>query len=546
MTRHKINIDRPGISSTEIENLQNYEQVVSGAAQTGGSILSSFKFWGSALITVGVAATALVVIMNDPNPEMEQSMDTVFIPNQEVVEIDPFIEPPLKEVNIPFQTFLVNTDAGGEYEYKTGSSFNIPANAFVDAKGAPIEGTVDIQYREFHDPWEFFVSGIPMHYDSAGDYQLESAGMIEILASKDGEEVFLAPEKQIDVMMRTGHGGNDFNVYFLDEDEKNWVYEGQDELIVEESTNNNDQGLASESEITDSIDPTWFDIPRLKNVVIPQQADEQRYSFKIDYDKEAFSELAIYSDVEFEINERNRDFDAKYFDISWESAEVKRDENGYSLILGINDTSITFYVDPVFKGDNYDEAMNTYASKYQEYYDQFVTNTQQLDQGLRMSTRKDRQEQRDNGMSMTTQNVDMIAMMGNQQLDFESSVNQKAFRAFGISSMGIWNCDKPAGLPNGGSIIVDLVDHQGEPLEYSNLWLVDSKRNTVFKYYKGAAVKYNPRSKNLLWGVLANGQIAVFMPEDFKEMGKVKGRKTLVMHVGDVRHAADIHKMIRS
>lgn len=51
---------------------------------------------------------------------------------------------------------------------------------------------VKITYREFADPIDFFVSGIPMEYDSAGrKYNFESSGMCEINAYKDDIAVLL-------------------------------------------------------------------------------------------------------------------------------------------------------------------------------------------------------------------------------------------------------------------------------------------------------------------------------------------------------------------
>ncbi|HRD40305.1 MAG TPA: hypothetical protein PLC65_16880, partial [Bacteroidia bacterium] len=80
----------------------------------------------------------------------------------------------------------------------TKSKIKVPQNAFVNKAGPDIIGDVEIQYREMHDQADIIASGIPMTYDSAGTkYHFESAGMFDIKASQNGEQVFLKHGKQI-------------------------------------------------------------------------------------------------------------------------------------------------------------------------------------------------------------------------------------------------------------------------------------------------------------------------------------------------------------
>jgi len=102
-----------------------------------------------------------------------------------------YVNPPIEEAQEAFSEYTVE-DAyqGGVYKYKSGSKLVIPPKAFTSRSGEIVSGKVDIKYREYHDYVDFFVSGIPMRYDSAGvEYILESAGMIEIYGEKNGERV---------------------------------------------------------------------------------------------------------------------------------------------------------------------------------------------------------------------------------------------------------------------------------------------------------------------------------------------------------------------
>ena len=96
-----------------------------------------------------------------------------------------FVNPPISEEvkSAQFASYQVNANQGGIYEYESGSRLIVPAAAFADDRGNIIQGEVNIRYREYHDFVDFYLSGIPMTYDSAGvRYTFESAGMMEIYA----------------------------------------------------------------------------------------------------------------------------------------------------------------------------------------------------------------------------------------------------------------------------------------------------------------------------------------------------------------------------
>jgi len=102
---------------------------------------------------------------------------------EEYFASQPFVNPPLENIKPTFTSKKVSANQGGIYEYDNGSKLIVPAAAFVNQNGKIVEGDVNIKFREMHDYVDFFLSGIPMTYDSAGTkYILESAGMVEIYA----------------------------------------------------------------------------------------------------------------------------------------------------------------------------------------------------------------------------------------------------------------------------------------------------------------------------------------------------------------------------
>ena len=96
-----------------------------------------------------------------------------------------FVQPPIPEVNVPYQDYSVEAEKGDTLLYESGSILVFPSNSFVDKNGNLVKGKVKVKYREFSNPIDFFFSGIPMNYDSAGTkYNFESSGMCEILADR--------------------------------------------------------------------------------------------------------------------------------------------------------------------------------------------------------------------------------------------------------------------------------------------------------------------------------------------------------------------------
>ncbi|MFM9984304.1 MAG: hypothetical protein ACKVOK_03680 [Flavobacteriales bacterium] len=125
-------------------------------------------------------------------------------------------QPPVAELDIPVAVYSIDPTQTQKLIYApSGTELIIPNNAFIDANGNPITDQVDIDYREFRDPVDFFASGIPMSFnepDSSLSF-FTSAGMFDMYASVDGEEVFIQPGKNIDINFASTDSISTFNFY---------------------------------------------------------------------------------------------------------------------------------------------------------------------------------------------------------------------------------------------------------------------------------------------------------------------------------------------
>ena len=121
-------------------------------------------------------------------------------------------------LDVKFNAWEMDADQAKVFKLKNGSNIHVPAGAFINKFGQPVKGKVEIKYREFHNAADIIASGIPMHYDSAGTrYHFESGGMFEIRGNQNGEPVFLANGKNIDVNMVSYNKDENFNHYYLNE-----------------------------------------------------------------------------------------------------------------------------------------------------------------------------------------------------------------------------------------------------------------------------------------------------------------------------------------
>lgn len=136
----------------------------------------------------------------------------------------PLVKPPVKGLDVYPDVYSMNALTGSVLDYGSGTRIIVPAMAFENANGSVVTGNVDITYREFRDPVDVVLSGIPMQYDSGGvTGDFKSAGMFEMNASQNGSEVYLREGKTIDMKFAVTDTASGYNFYRLDE-QQGWQY----------------------------------------------------------------------------------------------------------------------------------------------------------------------------------------------------------------------------------------------------------------------------------------------------------------------------------
>lgn len=430
------------------------------------------------------------------------------------------IKPPLKNVDIEYKNYSINAQRGLKIRYfETGSVITIPDSAFVDAEGEIIEGKVDIKYREFHDPVDFFVSGIPMTYDSAGEkYHFESAGMLEMLAFQYGKPVFLNPEKRITIEMLSKQTEDKFNIYKFNPLQGNWKYIHKDKAIpVNQPSGDN---------IKNSLFAAGNRMVNANSndeLIAPEKSDTAKYHFDIAVDSVEFPELTTYKGTLFEVDKKEKDFNPLYASATWNdiSLEKGKQEGCYLMTLSKGAESHTFQAKPVLGNSDYDKALEVYKSKMK-----VRKNKEKLLQRLRDSLfvvlNRKRVQMND------TSRFANFKMFASQQTDNE------VVRVFSISGFGLWNSDCPSSLPKGEHFAASYKDSLGNSLEFTTVHLVEKGRNAMFTIYTPTSISFNPKKRNCMWAVTKDNKLAVFDEKNFKKLQVRSGKAALTMTLIDL------------
>ncbi|MDC0231603.1 hypothetical protein OAK19_06510 [Aureispira] len=179
---------------------------------------------------VTIAASFLLVFMLK---QMVNSVDGG-IPTTQIEEQLALLSP-MSDFQKPYSNMTVDLAEKGEIlNYHSGSKIIVPASAFVDEKGIPVVGKVEIQYREFNDHVDMFLAGVPKELDK--HQNLQSVGMMEIKGFQDGKPVYLGMDKTLDVELKgkviADFPTSELDVFVYSRQEDNWSYNADDQVEV--------------------------------------------------------------------------------------------------------------------------------------------------------------------------------------------------------------------------------------------------------------------------------------------------------------------------
>jgi hypothetical protein len=417
---------------------------------------------------------------------------------KEDVEKTDIFSKPFENIGVESTVWSIKPGKDTVLTYLTGSSIIIPKDAFLDKDGKPIKAEVELSYREFNNALEVWLEGIPMVYDSAGtSYVFETAGMIDINATMGGKDVYVNPDKKIEIRMSSFDPDPKYNLYSMDPANGVWTSIGKDKPVVEKESDY----LAS--------------LPKIPPM--PKKANDNSFSIG-DYTGK-YPELEMYKNVLFTpSNGKPCGFNA--------STEIK------VVDLGNGTYRITFIFDGygtrreqicdcylAFKpGVDYDNALKAYQTKYK----------------FQIEKRDKLRAEYELKMKYYNEVKQKYADLGLLDVFFRGEVNllkgnDKIVRTFQLNGFGIKNVDCAMSYPQGTALTASYKDVSGNSVKLNNVVLVEKETNAIFPITD--LVRFNPQKENLLFGVATDGKLAYMKPETFKKIEQTEGNYTFFMTV---------------
>jgi len=549
--KRKLITDRPQITDSEIiKHKKPFDELIktynagggSGSAGASGlKALSSYFGWGAGII--GALAVAATIYFSEFSPSESPKEEVVVQQNDSLtLEGNDSTTTPLRKINPPYPELV-------KYEYfnvknnrrpvtittKNGTVIKIPANAFVDSTGKRIHKNIVIKYRDFYDPVDFFLSGIPMDYDSAGtNYTFSSAGMFEISAVSKDKNLYLTEGKVIELEFVSQYD-DAYNFYKYDTVTNKWEFRykedksdleiiNTDQAVAKEETTAETEGdsLLNTAEETGGLSITANDIVeerKCENIIrqvekgVIKVGDKGGYCFPAKGLVDEKTSLGLIDDsLVFKIKE-GQNFSGSYFSVVWDTVYLLRKAGGdtvnkFYIYLKRNSAVYSYEVEPVINQEYYSSAKREYRK---------LTAARKA----RITAARKRQKK----VTVATNSLKSWTVRRKVQ----------------IIDLGLYNHDTPLPRPlNAAKGPVTIFADNGKPLYYKNIFVTQPEKNVLWKYDK--RWYYSSSLKNIGWIVTGDGKLAIIYPENFT--GKSPGNK-ITAKVYDVKRGlAILNRMI--
>lgn len=536
--RYIFNTQPKRLSDQEIQNHMDFDALLEAHNASNNSSprrTVRLLYWLAPAAAAAILALIFVpqIIQQNDYPQIEQA----YFSEQEL------ITPPIPNALAKFASNKVDASNGGIYTHDSGSKVIIPKSAFVSNDGEVIGGEVEILYREYHDFVDFFLSGIPMHYDSLNQrYQLESAGMVEFYAEQNGKRVNVAPGKSIAIELASTvsvDGKNPdripaFNIYRMDKNERNWNYEGENKMEFADKWTNPANDIASKKRELQALEAAElralndkYSLPAAP--IAPREANSEDFVFDL-----SFNDMAINYDGDlqelkdqyegslWQVSKESTDFDpALAGGIAWEDMKLEKlNTQLFLLTLYSGQKAISVKVHPVLTGAKFEQEQNKYREALADYNSK-LANLEEAQADERKAIAK-------------KYNDKLVALDHVSKEEVLSSIQRKVISRFTANRFGIWNVDRPVD-PHPIQVHGKFAVNQTEDISNEVAYIADSERNTLSRVVttQRSPVAFKKGAKTFMWVVTEDNKIAVFRPENFDQIKNDDDSYTFILKKSD-------------
>jgi hypothetical protein len=391
-----------------------------------------------------------------------------------VSSVSKTIDQPLPNITPKPTTYKITPSIENVLITDAGTTITIPKDAFVDQKGNPIKGEIEVDFQEYHTAADVILSGIPMHVTTEdGSLEaFETAGMFDI-AGKDtkGNEVRIANNKTIKIDLATYKEEEDFNFYSYNKTSGLWKEEYKNTAVASNS---------ARTQLTEKL--SFFPIPE-KPIEI-KKASSNDFVFELAVDKNRNVELSQFDDVLWKLNDNTIE-DAQLFKQTIQDPNltcIDREHSVFQLSGKVGTRKVQTKVQPVLFGSNWKKAQASFNKKVTAYK-----------QGLENKAEMERR-------------LDKMAT-------FQRSLK--------VSAFGIYNCDRYLRMKGRKKITfraVLVLPVLQKIIKRAFLIIKKKGQNNAVPVYTGGngTFIYAPHEDNTLIGFDDDGNIFEFKNEKFK------------------------------
>lgn len=393
----------------------------------------------------------------------------------------------LNSIKSKTKTFVLDATKTNTLFSKKGIKISVPENAFITANGEKPKGKVTVKIDEYHNPADILISGIPMQYNTAnGPVQMESAGMFNITASAEGNQLLLAQGKEIAMQVPSKNTDTNFNLYYFDAATNEWK-QTQEQLPVNNNKATKDVMAKTEPINNLTSEPIgmtieWANTDAIKREVNGKTVtlvrptclyDDTYFTFPITTN--TYPELSLFKESVWTgyTNQDNDKVRAAYDSEQLISAEIVEREiplNKYLITFEFKHVKFKAYMKIASKNDFCEVNDEIYFS----LYDQRPVDEKRIEQIQTKAKKAKKQEE--------------------------------VYRSFSINKLGIWNCDRLYLLTKKAIIHPRFRNKSNNELyETTTTYLIDKKINSVWTF--SHAVTLNPDSDNVLVFVNEKGRL---------------------------------------
>jgi hypothetical protein len=557
--QYKFNKNYKAPDEETIRSFMDFDAVLKESQSQSIEQLGSVKQPGKRNIffyTSAVAASALLIIfvyMTFFSDSYEEKQAAYFAEQS-------YINPPeLDQAKPSFASYKVSAYDGGIIEHETGSRVTIPKEAFEYKNGEIVSGNVDILYREFHDYIDFFLSGVPMTYDSLGQvYNLESAGMIEIFAEQGGQRLNIRPGKSLEVELISIVQLQDldfppsFNIYKLDESERKWLYKDIDNIefleVQPEPVNAGHVAYDIQKQYfnrIDELDLLYKDlINKVKQTVYlpsepvrPTQQNKDalvvNFNLKNQLRTAAPALYGTYKDALWQLHPSEM-ISKEVLAQKWDELKlVQLNELDFRLTLINQEQTQTVLINPLLIGpafekamDDYGRALDNYGASMEIWEKEIAEKKKAIEENIKDQKFLAQQEYKNalNALRTDTNKKEIDPLIQ----------RTKVVNKFAADELGVWNCDRPV-LPEMKSFTAKFKLPDGKVLNNITGYIACKGQNTVGKFLidRKTPMHIDLKKDYLIWMVLPDNKLAVLKPKQFKEINPKAKRQQFTVSLAN-------------